>query len=152
MKSFERLIEDKNRAIKDCDNFIKELKEISLSNDNILNLIDLLSTKKQKYKELKYDNYERTVLSIDGLDEKIYRQIVVLEKQGIFESIESRKKSNELLKLKNILERLESTDVKKYNKYSNELKGIYDVVLGDNILTLIDLLEIDIKKYKEGIL
>jgi hypothetical protein len=57
-----------------------------------------------------------------------------------------------LLKLKNILERLESTDVKKYNKYSNELKGIYDVVLGDNILTLIDLLEIDIKKYKEGIL
>jgi hypothetical protein len=46
MKSFERLIEDKNRAIKDCDNFIKELKEISLSNDNILNLIDLLSTKK----------------------------------------------------------------------------------------------------------
>ena len=57
-----------------------------------------------------------------------------------------------MLKLKNILERLESTDVKKYNKYSNELKGIYDVVLGDNILTLIDLLEIDIKKYKEGIL
>ena len=29
MKSFERLVEDKNRVIKDCDNFIKELKDIS---------------------------------------------------------------------------------------------------------------------------
>ena len=48
MKSFERLVEDKNRVIKDCDDFINKLKEISLSNDNVLNLIDLLSAKKEK--------------------------------------------------------------------------------------------------------
>ena len=85
MKSFERLVEDKNRVIKDCDDFINKLKEISLSNDNILNLIDLLSEKKEKYKELKYNNYEGTVFSIENIDEKIYRQIVLLEKQNIKE-------------------------------------------------------------------
>ncbi|MBF0923410.1 MAG: hypothetical protein HXK59_03980, partial [Campylobacter concisus] len=85
MKSFERLVEDKNRVIKDCDDFINKLKEISLSNDNVLNLIDLLSAKKEKYKELKYNNYEGTVLSIENIDEKIYRQIVLLEKQNIKE-------------------------------------------------------------------
>ena len=85
MKSLERLVEDKNRVIKDCDDFINKLKEISLSNDNVLNLIDLLSAKKEKYKELKYNNYEGTVLFIENIDEKIYRQIVLLEKQNIKE-------------------------------------------------------------------
>ena len=75
----------------------------------------------------------------------------MLEKQGIFESSESRKKSNKLLKLKNILEELETADIKKYDNYSNELRDIYDVVSGGNILTLAELLDIDIKQYKEAI-
>ena len=58
MKSFERLVEDKNRVIKDCDNFIKELKDISLQTSGISTLIKLLSEKKEKYLELKYDNYK----------------------------------------------------------------------------------------------
>ena len=152
MKSFERLVEDKNRVIKDCDNFIKELKDISLQTSGISTLIKLLSEKKEKYLELKYDNYKESALSIENLDEKIYRQIVLLEKQGIFETSESRKKSNKLLKLKNILEELESADIKKYDNYLNELKHIYDDILGDNVLTLIKLLKVDIKNYKEGIL
>ena len=152
MKSFERLVEDKNRVIKDCDNFIKELKDISLQTSGISTLIKLLSEKKEKYLELKYDNYKESTLSIENLDEKIYRQIVLLEKQGIFETSESRKKSNKLLKLKNILEELESADIKKYDNYLNELKHIYDDILGDNVLTLIKLLKVDIKNYKEGIL
>ena len=81
MKSFERLVEDKNRVIKDCDNFIKELKDISLQTSGISTLIKLLSEKKEKYLELKYDNYKESTLSIENLDEKIYRQIVLLEKQ-----------------------------------------------------------------------
>ena len=112
MKSFERLVEDKNRVIKDCDNFIKELKDISFRTNNISILIKLLSAKKGKYLELKYDNYKESALSVENLDEKIYRQIVILEKQGIFETSESRKKSNKLLKLKNILEELETADIK----------------------------------------
>jgi|GEM_PF-5704353 len=51
MKSFERLVEDKNRVIKDCDDFIKELKDISLRTSNISILIKLLSAKKEKYLE-----------------------------------------------------------------------------------------------------
>lgn len=82
MKSFERLVEDKNRVIKDCDNFIKELKDISLQTSGISTLIKLLSEKKEKYLELKYDNYKESTLSIENLDEKIYRQIVLLEKQN----------------------------------------------------------------------
>ena len=82
MKSFERLAEDKNRVIKDCDNFIKELKDISLQTSGISTLIKLLSEKKEKYLELKYDNYKESTLSIENLDEKIYRQIVLLEKQN----------------------------------------------------------------------
>ena len=91
MKSFERLVEDKNSVIKDCDDFIKELKDISLRTSNISILIKLLSAKKEKYLELKYDNYKESALSVEHLDEKIYRQIVILEKQGIFESGVSRK-------------------------------------------------------------
>ncbi|WP_423902611.1 hypothetical protein, partial [Campylobacter showae] len=64
MKSFERLVEDKNRVIKDCDNFIKELKDISLQTSGISTLIKLLSEKKEKYLELKYDNYKESALSI----------------------------------------------------------------------------------------
>ena len=82
MKSFERLVEDKNRVIKDCDNFIKELKDISLQTSGISTLIKLLSEKKEKYLEIKYDNYKESTLSIENLDEKIYRQIVLLEKQN----------------------------------------------------------------------
>ena len=82
MKSFERLVEDKNRVIKDCDDFIKELKDISLQTSGISTLIKLLSEKKEKYLELKYDNYKESTLSIENLDEKIYRQIVLLEKQN----------------------------------------------------------------------
>ena len=82
MKSFERLVEDKNRVIKDCDNFIKELKDISLQTSGISTLIKLLSENKEKYLELKYDNYKESTLSIENLDEKIYRQIVLLEKQN----------------------------------------------------------------------
>ena len=151
MKSFERLVEDKNRVIKDCDNFIKELKDISFRTNNISILIKLLSAKKGKYLELKYDNYKESALSVENLDEKIYRQIVILEKQGIFETSESRKKSNKLLKLKNILEELETADIKKYDNYSNEVRDIYDVVSDGNILTLAELLDIDIKQCKEAI-
>lgn len=124
MKSFERLVEDKNRVIKECDDFINKLKEISLSNDNILNLIDLLSAKKEKYKELKYNNYEGTVLSIENIDEKIYRQIVILEKQGIPESNTTKKQSfdrffieyKDQQKLKFIIE--------KFNFIKNHYKSI----------------------------
>ena len=151
MKSFERLVEDKNRVIKDCEDFIEELKDISLQTSNISILIKLLSVKKEKYLELKYDNYKESALSVENIDEKIYRQIVILEKQGIFESGVSRKKSNKLLKLKNILEELESTDIKKYDNYSNELRDIYDVISGGNILTLAELLDIDIKQHKKAI-
>ena len=93
MKSFERLVEDKNRVIKDCDDFIKELKDISLRTSNISILIKLLSAKKEKYLELKYDNYKESALSVENLDEKIYRQIVILEKQGISESNTTKKQS-----------------------------------------------------------
>ena len=152
MKSFERLVEDKNRVIKDCDDFIKELKDISLQTSSISALIELLLKKKEKYLELKYDNYKELALSVENLDEKIYRQIVILEKQGIFESGDSRKKSNKLLKLKNILKELETADIKKYDNYLNNLKHICDDILGNNVLTLIELLKIDIKNYKKGIL
>ena len=75
---------DKNRVIKDCDDFIEELKDISLQTSNISILIKLLSVKKEKYLELKYDNYKESALSVENIDEKIYRQIIILEKQGIF--------------------------------------------------------------------
>ena len=110
MKSFERLVEDKNRVIKDCDNFIKELKDISLRTNNISILIKLLSERKEKYLELKYDNYKETVLSIENLDEKIYRQIVLLEKQNIKEAKHILKNYDfeyrDQQKLKFILEKL----------------------------------------------
>ena len=93
MKSFERLVEDKNRVIKDCDDFIKELKDISLQTSSISALIELLLKKKEKYVSLKFDNYKESILSIEDLDEKIYRQIVILEKQSIPESNTTKKQS-----------------------------------------------------------
>ena len=124
MKSFERLVEDKNRVIKDCDNFIKELKDISLQTSGISTLIKLLSEKKEKYLELKYDNYKESTLSVENLDEKIYRQIVILEKQGIPESNTTKKQSldrffieyKDQQKLKFIIE--------KFNFIKNHYKSI----------------------------
>ena len=124
MKSFEILVEDKNRVIKDCDDFIKELKDISLQTSGISTLIKLLSERKEKYSELKYDNYKESVLSIENLDEKIYRQIVILEKQGIFESNTTKKQSldrffieyKDQQKLKFIIE--------KFNFIKNHYKSI----------------------------
>ena len=131
MKSFERLVEDKNRVIKECDDFINKLKEISLSNDNILNLIDLLSAKKEKYKELKYNNYEGTVLSIENIDEKIYRQIVLLEKQNIKEVNPILKnfgfEYKDYQKLKFILEKLKF--IKNYYKSLITLLGIIPFII-----------------------
>ncbi|WP_148785701.1 hypothetical protein [Campylobacter concisus] len=131
MKSFERLVEDKNRVIKECDDFINKLKEISLSNDNILNLIDLLSAKKEKYKELKYNNYEGTVLSIENIDEKIYRQIVLLEKQNIKEVNPILKnfdfEHKDYQKLKFILEKLKF--IKNYYKSLITLLGIIPFII-----------------------
>ena len=109
----------------------------ALQTSSISALIELLLKKKEKYLELKYDNYKELALSVENLDEKIYRQIVILEKQGIFESGDSRKKSNKLLKLKNILKELETADIKKYDNYLNNLKHICDDILGNNVLTLI---------------
>ena len=83
MKSFGRLVEDKNRVTKDCDDFIKELKTVSLSDDSILTLIKLLSKKKKNYTGLSCDNYKKTAFDLEELNEKIYRQIVLLEKQNI---------------------------------------------------------------------
>ena len=83
MKSFGRLVEDKNRVTKDCDDFIKELKTFSLSDDSILTLIKLLSKKKKNYTGLSCDNYKKTAFDLEELNEKIYRQIVLLEKQNI---------------------------------------------------------------------
>ena len=124
MKSFERLVEDKNSVIKDCDDFIKELKDISLRTSNISILIKLLSAKKEKYLELKYDNYKESALSVEHLDEKIYRQIVILEKQGISESNTTKKQSldrffieyKDQQKLKFIIE--------KFNFIKNHYKSI----------------------------
>ena len=124
MKSFERLVEDKNRVIKDCDNFIKELKDISLQTSGISTLIKLLSEKKEKYLELKYDNYKESTLSVENLDEKIYRQIVILEKQGIPESNTTKEQSldrffieyKDQQKLKFIIE--------KFNFIKNHYKSI----------------------------
>ncbi|WP_462190968.1 hypothetical protein [Campylobacter concisus] len=124
MKSFERLVEDKNRVIKDCDDFIKELKDILLRTSNISILIKLLSAKKEKYLELKYDNYKESALSVENLDEKIYRQIVILEKQGIPESNTTKKQSldrffieyKDQQKLKFIIE--------KFNFIKNHYKSI----------------------------
>ena len=131
MKSFERLVEDKNRVIKDCDDFINKLKEISLSNDNVLNLIDLLSAKKEKYKELKYNNYEGTVLFIENIDEKIYRQIVLLEKQNIKEVNPILKNFDfeykDYQKLKFILEKLKF--IKNYYKSLITLLGIIPFII-----------------------
>lgn len=100
MKSFERLAEDKNRVIKDCDDFIKELKDISLRTSSISALIELLLKKKEKYVSLKFDNYKESILSIEDLDEKIYRQIVLLENNGVFRYWETKKESKRLIKQK----------------------------------------------------
>ena len=124
MKSFERLVEDKNRVIKDCDDFIKELKDISLQTSSISALIELLLKKKEKYVSLKFDNYKESILSIEDLDEKIYRQIVILEKQSIPESNTTKKQSldrffigyKDQQKLKFIIE--------KFNFIKNHYKSI----------------------------
>ena len=141
MKSFERLAEDKNRVIKDCDDFIKELKDISLRTSSISALIELLLKKKEKYVSLKFDNYKESILSIEDLDEKIYRQIVLLENNGVFRYWETKKESKRLIKQKKILQKLKSEDIKQYDDSIKELKDVNDSVANNYFSKLIVSLE-----------
>ena len=149
MKSFERLVEDKNRVIKDCEDFIKELKDISLGTNSISALIELLLKKKEKYVNLKFDNYKESVLSIEDLDEKIYRQIVLLENNGVFRYWETKKESKRLIKQKKILQKLKSEDIKQYDDSIKELKDVNDSVANNYFSRLIVLLENNKENNKE---
>ena len=149
MKSFERLVEDKNRVIKDCEDFIKELKDISLRTSSISALIELLLKKKDKYVNLKFDNYKESVLSIEDLDEKIYRQIVLLENNGVFRYWETKKESKRLIKQKKILQKLKSKDIKQYDDSIKELKDVNDSVVNNYFSRLIVLLENNKENNKE---
>ncbi|WP_188116472.1 hypothetical protein, partial [Campylobacter concisus] len=108
-----------------------------------------LLKKKEKYVNLKFDNYKESVLSIEDLDEKIYRQIVLLENNGVFRYWETKKESKRLIKQKKILQKLKSEDIKQYDDSIKELKDVNDSVANNYFSRFIVLLENNKENNKE---
>lgn len=83
MKTFEDLAIQKKTQTQECKEFTKELKNINNDrnvNSEIDTLIYLLNCKKRMYDSLKCDNGDQISLGLKDIDEKIYRQIYILEK------------------------------------------------------------------------
>ncbi|QKF92822.1 DMT family transporter [Campylobacter sp. CCUG 57310] len=85
MKSFEDLVNEKQCVIKECKNFIENIRNFYKSDENIPNnasiLMDLIYQKIKIYESISCSNYDETIKSIEDINEKIYKQIYILKNE-----------------------------------------------------------------------
>ncbi|MDO5046423.1 hypothetical protein [Campylobacter sp.] len=125
MKSFEDLVNEKHSTVKECKNFIAEIRNFYKSDENIPSnasiLLDLIYQKIKIYESISYNNYDKTIKSIEDIDEKIYKQIYISKKDKSLENFNQEKC---------IKERIEKYIYKKSDKIKTEiLKEIANFVL-----------------------
>lgn len=139
MKKFEDLVRERNDAIKECNSFINTFKIWEFDRD-ILELNNLLKEKRENLNNLKYNNYIEIALAVEEINDKIYRQITMLNNLGkLTYDSEICVKYNKLYNLKHIKYFMAKQiyGIKKYNKSLIALLGLIPFmvyfIIGKNI-------------------
>ena len=131
MDNFKKLIQEKNSAIKEYGDFIKMLKNKECDKD-VLGLIGLLKDRLAKFENLSCDNYSQTAADIDGLNDRIYRQVNLLANlDKLSRDLDVYKKYNEVYNQKRIklFVSEQICRVKKYYQFLIALLGLIPFII-----------------------
>lgn len=96
---FEDLLRNRDKDIAECEEAIRYFNNCYYYSCSVL--VDLLLEKIQNLNAIRYDNYNEISYKLQILNEQIYRQISILETDGLYQNKEHLIVRECLEKLKN---------------------------------------------------